>query len=100
MANKHKTTKRPKLKLTISQKLSDQIAKWGGSWYFIIGFFVFLSVPLMPQFDGVVRICRLALYQGQAHSMQVLHLLPFTLLTATAFLGGYGFTSKKIRSLT
>ena len=33
-----------KLQLTLGQKLSDKIATWGGSWYFIIFFFVFLII--------------------------------------------------------
>lgn len=61
--------------------------------------YFFLSVTIMPHFADMEKIYRLAMYQGQAHSRQVLYLLPFSLLTATAFLGGYGFTSKKIRSL-
>lgn len=28
--------------LTIGQKAADGVAKWAGSWYFIIGFFIFL----------------------------------------------------------
>ena len=33
-----------KRKLTSAQKLSDSIAKIGGSWGFIIGFFIFIAV--------------------------------------------------------
>ena len=39
-----KKKKIPKPKLTKSQKLADNIAKWGGSWAFIISFVVFLII--------------------------------------------------------
>jgi uncharacterized membrane protein len=29
--------------MTFGQKLADHVARWGGSWTFIIGFFVFLG---------------------------------------------------------
>ena len=30
--------------LTLGQKSADWIAKWAGSWVFIIGFFIFLTI--------------------------------------------------------
>jgi len=33
--------RRPK---TFGQKSADWITKWAGSWYFILGFFVFLAI--------------------------------------------------------
>ena len=39
-----KKPKLPKLKLTQGQHLADTISKWGGSWAFIISFFVFLII--------------------------------------------------------
>ena len=34
--------------LTIGQKIADKVAKFGGSWAFIISFAVFLCQPLLP----------------------------------------------------
>ena len=31
-------------KRTLGQKAADWVAKWAGSWYFIIGFFIFLII--------------------------------------------------------
>jgi uncharacterized membrane protein len=33
-----------KRKLTLGQRTADSLSKWAGSWVFIIGFFVFLSL--------------------------------------------------------
>ena len=41
-ANKIKKPFFDKRKLTIGQKTADSLSKWAGSWYFIIGFFIFL----------------------------------------------------------
>lgn len=41
-----RTEKHPTLsqKLTIGQKSADSLAKWAGSWLFIISFFIFLLI--------------------------------------------------------
>jgi predicted transporter len=70
-----------------------------GAAMLLASLYFFLSVTVMPQFADVENVYRLAVYQGRAHSTKPLHLVPFSILAATAFLGGYGFTTKKIRSL-
>jgi predicted transporter len=71
----------------------------GGSMLMIAAYF-FLSVTVMPQFADVEKIYRLAMYQGQTHSQEVLHIVLISILTAAAFLGGYGFKSIKIRRIS
>ena len=43
-ANKIKKPFFDKRKLTFGQRTADSLSKWAGSWYFIIGFFIFLSL--------------------------------------------------------
>jgi predicted transporter len=70
-----------------------------GGAMLLAALYFFLSVTVMPQFADVEKVYRLAMYQGRAHSAKLLHLVPFSILAATAFAGGYGFTIKKIRSM-
>ena len=39
-----KTNMQSSFNLTLGQRAADWIAKWAGSWYFIIGFFIFLVI--------------------------------------------------------
>ena len=43
--------KRDKVQLTFGEKLSDLIAKFGGSWYFIIAFMSFMAVWI------IINVC-------------------------------------------
>ncbi|MGD8835731.1 MAG: DUF2162 domain-containing protein [Desulfobacteraceae bacterium] len=70
-----------------------------GGAMILVAVYFFLSVTVLPQFADVDKIYRLAMYQGQKPSQERVHLVPFSILTATAFVGGYGFKSKKIRSI-
>lgn len=71
-----------------------------GGAMLVIAVYFCLSVTVVPQFADVEKIYRLARYQGRMHSQQVLHPVLFSILTAAAFVGGYGFKSKKIRNIT
>lgn len=71
-----------------------------GGAMILIAIYFFLSVTVLPQFADVDKIYRLAMYQGQKPSQETIHLVPFSILTAVAFVGGYGFKSKKIRRIT
>ncbi len=71
-----------------------------GGAMLLMALYFFISVTVMPQFADVEKIYRLAMYQGKTPSQKVVHLVPFSILTAVAFMGGYGFKSKKIRSIT
>lgn len=68
-----------------------------GAAMLLIAVYFFLSVTVIPQFADMEKIYRLAMYQGQTYSQEAIHLVPFSILTAAAFVGGYGFKSKKIR---
>ena len=69
----------------------------GGAMLLMAAYFI-LSVTIMPQFSDMENIYRLALHQGKPHSQKMTHLIPFSILTAAAFVGGYGATFRKIRS--
>jgi predicted transporter len=71
-----------------------------GGAMLLMALYFFVSVTVMPQFADVEKIYRLALYQGETPPQKAVHLLPFSLLAASAFACGYGFMSKKMRSLT
>lgn len=71
-----------------------------GGAMLLMALYFLISVTVMPQFADVDKIYRLAMYQGKTPSQKVVHLVPFSILTAAAFVGGYGFKSKKIRSTT
>ncbi len=71
----------------------------GGAMILIAVYFS-ISVTVMPQFADMDKVYRLAMYQGKTPSQKVIHLVPFSILSATAFVGGYGFKSRKIRSIT
>ncbi len=71
-----------------------------GGAMLLIALYFMASVTVMPQFADVDKVYRLAVYEGKAPSQKVLHLLPFSVLSAAAFVGGYGLTSKKIRRST
>jgi predicted transporter len=71
-----------------------------GGAMLLIAVYFFLSVTVMPQFADVEKVYRLALYQGQTHSQEVLHIVLIYILTAAAFVGGYGFKSIKIRRIS
>lgn len=71
-----------------------------GGAMLLIAVYFFLSVTIMPQFADMEKIYRLAMYQGQTHSQARLHSIPFSILTAAAFITGFGFKSKKIRKTT
>lgn len=71
-----------------------------GGAMLLIALYFMASVTVMPQFADVDKVYRLAVYEGKAPSQKVLHLLPFSVLSAAAFIGGYGLTSKKIRRST
>ncbi len=71
----------------------------GGAMLLIALYFT-VSVAVMPQFDDVGRIYRLARYQGQASGPKIPYLLPFSVLIAVTFAGGFGFKSKIIRRKT
>lgn len=70
-----------------------------GGAMILIAVYFFLSVTVLPRFADVDHIYRLAMYPVETPSQKVVHLVPFSILTATAFIGGYGFTSTKIRSI-
>jgi predicted transporter len=70
-----------------------------GGAMILIAVYFFLSVTVLPQFADVDNIYRLAMYPVETPSQKVVHLVPFFILTAAAFIGGYGFTSTKIRSI-
>jgi predicted transporter len=70
-----------------------------GGAMLLAALYFFLSVTVMPQFADIEKVYRLAMYQGRVPSAKPLHMVPFSILSATAFLGGFGFTLKKTRSL-
>ena len=70
----------------------------GGAMILIAVYFL-LSVTLLPQFADVDKIYRLAMYKGKISTLKAVHLVPFSILALAAFVAGYGFKSKKIRSL-
>jgi predicted transporter len=70
-----------------------------GGAMILIALYFLISVSLMPQFADVDKIYRLALYEGHLPSPKGAFLLPFSILTAAAFIGGYGFKHQKIRSI-
>jgi predicted transporter len=70
-----------------------------GGAMLLIAVYFFLSVTIMPQFADMEKIYRLALYQGERHSQEGLCSIPFSILAAAAFVGGFGFKSKKIRNI-
>ena len=43
-----------KTQLTLGQKSADWIAKWAGSWYFIIGFFIFLALWMSANVTWII----------------------------------------------
>jgi predicted transporter len=69
----------------------------GGAMMLIAAYF-FLSVTIIPQFDDVEKVYRLAMYKGRMQPAETLHLIPFSILIISAFIGGYGLKFKKIRS--
>jgi predicted transporter len=71
-----------------------------GGAMILIALYFFISVTVMPQFADVDKIYRLALYHGKTPLRKVVHLVPFTIMVAAAFIGGFGFMSKKIRRIT
>lgn len=71
-----------------------------GGAMLLMALYFFISVTVMPQFADVDKIYRLAMYQGKTPSQKVVHLVPLSILTAAAFVGGYGFKSKSIRRTT
>ncbi len=73
---------------------------WLGWSMILVALYFLISVTVMPQFADVDKIYRLAVYQGQTPSQKVVHLVPFSILIAAAFVGGYGFHLKKIRTIT
>jgi predicted transporter len=68
----------------------------GGAMLLMAVYFL-ISVTVMPQFADVEKIYRLALYQGRRHSHEVQYILPFSILVAVAFAGGFGFRMIKGR---
>jgi predicted transporter len=71
----------------------------GGAMLLLALYFI-ISVTIMPQFADVDKIYRLAMYKCQTPAQKAVHLVPFSILSAVAFIGGYGFKFKKIRSTT
>ncbi len=43
-------------KYTLGQKTADRVTKWGGSWYFIGSFFVFLFIWMAINLYMIVRV--------------------------------------------
>lgn len=43
-------------KVTIGQKAADKITKWGGSWYFIGSFFIFLFIWMAINFYALLTV--------------------------------------------
>ena len=66
----------------------------------LMALYFFISMAVIPQFADVDKIYRLALYQGKTPVQKVVHLVPFSILTAVAFMGGYGLKLQKIRRIT
>ena len=69
----------------------------GGAMILIAAYF-FLSVTVMPHFADANRIYRMAHYQGGSSDKDIIQIVLFVVITATAFLGGYGLRLKQIRS--
>ncbi|MDX9787511.1 MAG: DUF2162 family putative transporter [Desulfobacterales bacterium] len=69
----------------------------GGAMLLMAAYFI-LSVTIMPQFAEMENIYRLAMHHDQTHSQKVIHLVPFSILTAAAFIGGVAVKSITIRS--
>lgn len=66
----------------------------------LMALYFFVSMTVLPQFAEVDKVYRLASYQGQTPLKKVIHLVPFSLLTAAAFAYGYGVKLKKNRRIT
>jgi predicted transporter len=69
-----------------------------GGAMLLVALYFFISVTVMPQFADLEKIYRLAMYKSQTQAQKVVHLLPLSILAATAFICGYGFKYRKIRS--
>ena len=70
-----------------------------GGAMLLMALYFFISVTVMPQFADMDKIYRLAMYQGQTPAQKGFRLVPFWILTASAFVGGYGVTLQKIRKV-
>ncbi len=71
-----------------------------GAIMLLIAVYFFVSVTVMPQFADIDMIYRMAQYQENRPAKEVLYRIPFIIFTVLAFVGGYGFRFKKIRSAT
>ncbi len=71
-----------------------------GGTMLLMAVYFFLSVTVMPQFADAEKVYQLAMHRGQTQFHQVSNSGLVSILTAAAFAGGYGFKSKKIRSMT
>lgn len=81
------------------QKTDTTPESFLGAAMLLAALYFFLSVTVMPQFADIEKVYRLAMHQGRTQSAKLLHLVPFCILASAAFVGGFGFTTQKIRSL-
>lgn len=70
----------------------------GGAMLLMATYFL-LSATIMPRFSDLDKIYRMACYHTDTTSPNATCVIVVLLLAATAFAAGYGFTSKKTRSL-
>ena len=71
-----------------------------GAIMLLIAVYFFISVTVMPQFADIDTIYRMAQYKGTKPAKEVVYRIPFIIFTVLAFVGGYSFRFKKIRSIT
>lgn len=69
----------------------------GGAMVMLAVYFL-LSVTVMPHFADIEKIYRMARYKSQGGAEAARHVIPFLILITLSFVGGLGFTSKKIRN--
>lgn len=67
-----------------------------GGIMLLIAFYFFLSVTVMPNFSDLDKVYRLAMYKGQNTTHEITYLVPFSIITALAFVGGFSFKFKRI----
>jgi predicted transporter len=66
-----------------------------GGIMLLIAVYFFLSVTVMPNFSDLDKVYRLAMYKGKGQTSELIHLVPFSVITALTFF--YGFADKLIK---
>lgn len=68
-----------------------------GSIMLLIAVYFIVSVTVMPHFSDIDKVYRLATYKGNQPPQELLHIVPFLLLTVFAFAGGFILKLNKIK---